>query len=133
MRLAQHHGVQTAGHPEGVARGQGIAQAVGVAAQGMDGDTAALGQPVQGPFDLRVAAGAINLGAVAGRDDGSLGNLHQTLAQGMEVGDDLVQTKGEATTQVQRRCGVVDAKGPDGHIGEDYKIVGPCGIPNLPP
>ena len=99
----------------------------------MDGNTAALGQPVQGAFDLRVAAGAINLGSVAGGDDGGFGNLHQTLAQGMEVGDDLVQTKSEATTQVQRRGGVVDAKGPDGHRGEDYKIVGPCGIPNPPP
>ena len=129
LRLAQHHRVQTAGHSEGVARCLGIAQGVGVAAQRMGGDAAALRQPVQGAFNFRLATGAVDLGSVAGGDDGGFGNLHQTLAQGVEVGDDLIQTKSEATAQVQWRGGVVDAKGPDSHRGADYKIRRPLRHP----
>jgi len=59
--------------------------------------------------------------------------LDQTLAQGVQVRNDVFQAEGEATAQVQWRGGVVDAKGPDGHRGADYKIVRPCGIPTPPP
>jgi hypothetical protein len=66
-------------------------------------------------------AGAVDLGAVARRQDGGLGRAREGVAQGLEGGLDLVDGIGEAAAQIQRRGRVIDAQCPDCH-GQDYKI-----------
>ena len=116
LRLAQHHGVEPAGHPKGVARGLAVGQAVGVRAQRLHRHAARLRQPGQGVFEVGFVACAVNFGAVAGGNDGCLRRLGHGAAQALEVRLDHVQGERKPATQVQRCGGVVDSECPDCHI-----------------
>jgi hypothetical protein len=82
LRLAQHHGIEPAGHAEGVPRGVVPVHHVGMLAQVLGAHAALLGQPVQRRLQQRRHAVAgrrrcaqrqVQLGAVAGGDDGRFG------------------------------------------------------------
>ncbi len=93
LRLAQHHGIQPAGDAESVAGRLVVVQRIGVAAQLLGGDAAAVRQPVHHGLQLQLLAGAIDFGAVAGRDDGRLGAARQRASQPLQGGLQLVQRK----------------------------------------
>jgi hypothetical protein len=107
LRLAQHHGIQPAGHPKGVAGDLVVLQGVGMRSQQGGRDAAAVRQPVQRVVQVGLFAGAIDFGAVAGRQQRGLGLARQRLAQGAQSGLDLVQGVGEPAAQIERCGGVV--------------------------
>src|SRR6218665_107176 len=111
LGLAQHHRVQAAGDPKGMARGPAVLQRVGMRAQQRSAYTAAVRQPAQCVIDGGLVGGAIDLGAVAGGQHGRLhaGVAAQRLAQTLEPGRDLVEREREAAAQIERRGAVVDA------------------------
>ncbi|MCY1533162.1 hypothetical protein D9M68_684750 [compost metagenome] len=118
LGFAQHHGVEPAGHAKGVARGFVVVQGVGVRAQQGGGHAAALGQPAEGVVERDVLGGAINLGAVAGRDDRGLdlrvaAVAGERAAQAVQRRGDLVERERETTAQIERRGRVVQAESPD--------------------
>ena len=100
LRLAQHHGVQPAGHAKGVACDIIAFEVVGVGAQFVGGDAAALGQPGQRLFHRGLVAGAVNFGAVAGGNDGRFRVAVQRLAQGLQVRFDLVHGERKSAPHV---------------------------------
>ena len=116
LRLAQDHRVQPAGDAKGVARSMGVLQHIGVGTKFVGLDAAGVGQPGQCALQFRLVTGAINLGAVAGGDDRSLGRTGQGLAQTAQMRLDLVHRKREPSPHIQRSGGVVDAECPDCHV-----------------
>jgi hypothetical protein len=109
LGFAQHHRVEPAGHTKGVARRLRIFQGVDVGPQHGGGDAAAMGQPVQRMVGLVRLARAIDLGAVAGGDDGGFRMVRKGLSQSLQRGRDLVDGKGKTAAQIQRRGCVIDA------------------------
>ncbi len=71
LGFAEHHRIEAAGHAEGMARDLAVVQGVGMRAQQGGGHAAALGQPADRVVDRGMVGGAVDLGAVAGRDDGA--------------------------------------------------------------
>jgi hypothetical protein len=121
LRLAQHHGVQAAGDAEGMPGGLRPLQHVGVLGQLRAAHAAGLRQPVDGRRQQLARRGAVQFGAVAGGDQGSLGRAAQPLAQLVQRGRELVEREREPPAQVQRGGVVVEAEGEDAH-GRNYKI-----------
>jgi hypothetical protein len=113
--LAQNHGIEPAGHSEGVAGGIAVVQGVGVLAQRLAGHAAAGRQPLQRAVDLGAFAGAVNFGAVAGRQQGRLGLAAQGRTQPLQRGRDLVDGKRKPAAQVQRCRVMVQPEGPNWH------------------
>mmetsp|Transcript_53732 Transcript_53732/g.126531 ORF Transcript_53732/g.126531 Transcript_53732/m.126531 type:complete len:410 (-) Transcript_53732:254-1483(-) len=127
LRLAEHHGVQPRGDAEGMARSVRPGTQIAVVAQlGRRG--AAVGrQPFEGRLGQlhrmpRAGGGAlgrqahIDLGAVAGGQDGHLGlRAGQMLAQALHALAERLQRNGEAAAQVQRRAAVVQSQGQHRH------------------
>ena len=109
LRLAQHHAVQATGHAEGMAGGFLVFQAVGVGAQFVGRDAAALGQPGEGMVQRGFIACAVDLGAVAGGDDGRFRGACHALAQPVELRCDLVTGERKPAPHIQRCGGVIDA------------------------
>ena len=130
LGLAQHHRIEPAGHAEGMARRLVVGQGVGMRAQQGRCHAAAFGQPAHRVVERRMLGRAIDLGAVAGGDDG---RLHLRVAAGAEGaaqavqgGGQLIEGERKTTAQIERRGRVIQAQGPDCH-GQDYKICRPKG------
>ena len=121
--LAQHHGIQPAGHSKGVAGGHPVLQCVGVRAQERWRHATRVGKPVEGGLQFGVFTGAIDLGTVAGGDDGSFRLPGKGLAQAMQGGLYLFCGERKPAAQVERRSGVIDAQGPDCHIALFGRII----------
>ena len=121
LRLAQHHRVETAGDPEGVTRRGGSLEHIGVGTQGLAGDIADLGEPFDGGIDCRRIRPDIELGPVAGRDDGDFGNPLVARAERLQRDRELLRREGEAAAQVEGRGGVVEAESKDAH-GQIIKL-----------
>jgi hypothetical protein len=106
-----------AGDAEGMARRLVVVQRIGMRAQQGRGDAAALGQPLDRVVERQVLGGAVDLGAVAGRDDGGLHVGMPVGAEGtpqaLQRGGNLVDREREPTAQVKRRGRVVQAESPD--------------------
>jgi hypothetical protein len=118
LRLAQHHRIESARDTEGVTRDGVVVQGVGVRAQHVAADAAAVGQPADGVVERGlVVRHPVDLGAVAGRDDRGLdlgvAAGGEGLAQAVEGRGDLVDRERETTAQIERRGRVVQAEGPD--------------------
>ncbi len=137
LRLAQHHRVEAAGDAEGVARHVLLRQRVGVRAQHGRRDAAAVRQPAQRVVERGMVGGAVDLGAVARRDDGGLdirvAPAAEGAAQALQRGRDLVEREREAATQVERRGRVVQAQGPDCHMAAIIKSAAPRRAPRCRP
>ncbi len=120
LGLAQHHGIEPAGHAERMARHEAFLERVGVRAQQRRAHAAAVGEPVERMVQRRLLAGAVDLGAVAGGEDGGFHlrmarGAAQRLAQALQRGRDLVDGERKTAAQIERRGRVVDAEGPDCH------------------
>ena len=115
LRLAQHHGVQPAGHAEGVPGCLAALTQVGMVLQLARNHTGVAGQEFHGwagqLLGRRGSVGRhVQLGAVAGGHQRGLGRRAlQALAQGLEHGAQLVGRKGQTAPQIQRCGGVVQA------------------------
>ena len=114
LRLAQHHRVQPAGNAESMAGDRAVFQRVRMRAQHFAADTAAVRQPVQRVVHRGMVASAVNLGAVAGGNDGGFDTpvrivLAQRLAQAVQRRRDLIERERETTAQIERRGVVIDA------------------------
>ena len=92
-----------------MAGGIAVFHGVRVGPQQARGDAAGVSQPIQRVLQFGFVTGAIHLGAVAGGDDGGLWRMGQGLTQAVQDGLDLVDGKREATPQVERCGGVIDA------------------------
>ena len=115
LRLAQHHGIEAAGHTEGVARRHAVFEGVGMGAQHCGRNATRLGQPVQRRLQFGVFTGTIDFRPVAGGDNCRFRLTGQGLAQSVQRGLDLFGGEREPAAQIERRGGVVDAEGPDCH------------------
>ena len=109
LGFTQHHGVEPAGDAKCVARCIVVLELVGVRAQILGRNAAALGQPSQRLLHRCFITGAVNLGAVAGRNNRGLGAMGHGLAQCFEFHLELVGREREAAPHVQRSRGVIDA------------------------
>jgi hypothetical protein len=108
LRLAQHHGVQPAGHAEGVAGGMAVLQTVGVRAQRVGRNAAELAsQPSVGSSSGVHRRNRFRCGCRWKR--WPLRACGQRLAQAHAGGGDLVHGERKPAAHVQRRGGVVDA------------------------
>ncbi len=125
LRLAQHHGIEPAGHAEGVAHGLRLPQRIHVGRQFAGVDVVVVGQPadgvlVGGVFGQVAVGRAVELGAVAGGEDGGLGRalaVRQMLAQRAQRGLELLERKRHLLAQGKRRRMVVDSEGEQLHVG----------------
>ena len=121
LGLAQHHGIEPAGHAEGMARHMAVFQQIGVRAQQFGRDAAAVGQPVQRMVHGRHFGRAVDLGTVAGGENGGLdgavlaAGAGQRFAQALQRGHDLVKRERETSPHIKRSRVVVDAECPDCH------------------
>jgi len=134
LRLAQHHRIQPAGHAEGVARGMAAFVHIGVAQQLVVRHLAHLAQPVHGGLVQvsclacgadQATQGAVQLGAVAGGQQGHLGTvgampwqpqmLVQILMQTLQRRGELIHRERKASAQVHGGGGVVQPQGQDAH------------------
>ena len=93
-----------------MARNLVVLQHVGVLAQGVGGHVARAGQPGEGAVDLRGVAGAIDLGAVAGGENGGFGLTRVELAQRVQRGRQAVHGKSKPPAQIQRGSVVVQSQ-----------------------
>jgi hypothetical protein len=84
-------------------------------AQGAGVDATGLRQPGDGRLHLRLRRGDVDLGAVAGRQDGRLGRARQLLAQADEGRGQLLQRERKPPAQIERGGVVVQAKSEDRH------------------
>ena len=114
LRLAEHHGIEPAGHAESMAGDRAVFQRVRMRAQHLAADAAAVRQPVQRVVHCGMVARAVNFGAVAGGNDGRFDTtvriaLAQRLAQTLQRGRNLVERERETAAQIERRGGVVNA------------------------
>ena len=74
LRLSHDHRVQSAGYAQHVFDRAGVRMGVNITVEFVFPATVIAGKPVDGPFPVSGVQGAINLGAVAGGQDGSLVN-----------------------------------------------------------
>ena len=111
LGLAQDHGVQPAGHAKRMAGGFIAFEQIGVGVKFGGAHPAGLGQPAQGVVGGSLVGGAINFGAVAGRQNSRFGFLRDALgqvtAQALQGGDQFVHGERKPTAQIQRCSGVV--------------------------
>ncbi|CUJ48692.1 Uncharacterised protein [Achromobacter xylosoxidans] len=112
LGFAQHHGIEPAGHAEGVAHGVVLLVAVQMRAQRAGIEPVVLGQP-RGQLVGHVAiGGAIDFGAVAGRQDG--GFAHRPAERGTQAFQrrlDQIDGHGHAFADRNRRGRVIQTEG----------------------
>ena len=124
LGFTQHHRIQAARHPKGVASGIGVFQGICVGVQVLGRHATRLGQPVQCLLQRGRRPSAINLGAVASGENGGFALVGKGTAQTRQGGANLVHRKGKLSPHVQRSCVVIEAQGPDCH-DLNYKICTP--------
>ena len=78
-------------------------------AQQVGRDAATVGQPVQCVLQLGLLTGAIDLGPVAGGDQGGFRLAGQRAAQATQGGLNLVNGERKPTAQIERCGRVIDA------------------------
>ncbi|MCY1236029.1 hypothetical protein D9M72_486650 [compost metagenome] len=123
LGFAQHHRIQPAGHAEGMAHGFGLRQRVQVRGQFARGHVVVLRQPAQGVLETirarrQYVGRAVDLGAVAGGQDGGFGAAarRQVGAQRTQRGLDLLERKRHPLAQRDGcRC-VIDADREQLHL-----------------
>ena len=132
LGFAQHHGIQPAGHAEGVAHGALVGQQVQVLGQ----VAFAVHTPVAAdPFGqcLTGLVGgvglAVDLGPVAGGQDGGFGGQRLQVATQIGQGraDRLLRGEGELLTQRHGRRVVVESERQQRHVECIYTSCMPCG------
>ena len=83
--------------------------------QNLAGHPATVRQPCHGLLQIPGIACAINLGAVAGREQRRFQRIAYGFAQMLQSGCNLIHRIGKASAQIQRCSGVVQPQGPDRH------------------
>jgi len=115
LRLAQHHGIQSAGHPHHVAYGAVRLIDIHVPLELSAAEPMVGAEPVS---NRRVSAGLqaqIQVRSIAGRENGSLLDAcaRVQLAQGP---GQLVRTEYDPLAHAHRRRLMVDSAGKEGHL-----------------
>ena len=121
LRLAQNHRVQATGHAKRMPCRLLIHQCVNVLVQAVGADAAGLSQPGHGVGHEYFVGGAVNFGAVAGRENGGFSLATNRLAKTVQHRTHVFDSKGEATPQIEWCGGVVETERPNRHK-QDYKI-----------
>ncbi|OIQ80212.1 hypothetical protein GALL_380470 [mine drainage metagenome] len=113
LRLAQHHRIEPAGDAEGMAHGAVLHQPVAVLEQFAGVQVALARQPVDQRLARVVGRGAVDLGAVAGRQDRGLDRAvvarQQGIAQRAQAVPEPVGREGQTLAHPQRGGLVIDA------------------------
>ena len=125
LGLAQHHGIQAAGHAEGVTHGVVLVMTIEVRAQGAGVEPVVVGQPGRQLLGHMAVGRAIDLGAVTGREDGGFADrAAEGRAQSVQRGPDQIDGHGHAFANRDRRGRVIQTEGKD-----SYRHVGRMGGP----
>ena len=115
LRLAEHHRVEPAGDPEGMAGRRRPFEHVGMRTQGVARHAAHAGQPVDGRLHGLSVGTHVDLGTIAGGDDGDLVDTLQPRAKTLQRLDQLLRREREPAAQIERRGRVVEPQGEDAH------------------
>ncbi|MNN05501.1 hypothetical protein D3C81_1182640 [compost metagenome] len=123
LRFAKHHRVQPAGHAERVTHGFGLGQRIQMGGQFAGRHVVMLGQPAQRVLEavrtgLQHIGGAVDLGTVAGREDGGLGAAAagQVGAQRAQGRFDLLKRKRHALAERDGCRRVIDTDREQLHL-----------------
>jgi hypothetical protein len=109
LRLAQYHGVQTAGHSKGVARCLVVNHGVDMVVQAVGAYATRLSQPQQGLGHGDFLRGAINFSSVASGENGGFCLRAKTLTQTVKNRPYLLNGKRKPSPQIERSGGVVES------------------------
>ena len=132
LGFAQHHGIQPAGHAEGVAHGALVGQQVQVLGQVAFAVHAPVAADPFGQCLTGLVGGvglAVDLGPVAGGQDGGFGGQRLQVATQIGQGraDRLLRGEGELLTQRHGRRVVVESERQQRHVECIYTSCMPCG------